>query len=189
MVLSRKLLGNQAFVTKEKTMRSPIRESLVAISMIAATACTSGPLPAVRAAGVERLQCNASGASQDELVRSLKVLHVEPLYAHIMTGGVNAEERVSGAKMIVSPPKGVSAEELVRALQCHGARTLLGQIEGAPNEPYSLPDRWVSITMKAEEGNFTITLSSDTVHDNLQVYDRAYRYVDEHPLASDPGLP
>jgi hypothetical protein len=170
-------------------MRNFIKGTLVTISLIGATACSSGPLPAVRAAGVEHLQCEASVASQDELVRSLKVLHVEPLYAHVMTGADDAAERVNGAKMIVVPPNGVSAEELTRALQCHGARTLLGQIGSAPNEPYSLPDRWVSITVKAEEGNFTVTLSSDTVHDNLQLYSRAHRYVDEHPLANDPGLP
>jgi len=183
------LLGNQAIATKEKTMRNSIKGTLVTISLIGATACSSGPLPTVRAAGVEHLQCEASAASQDELVRSLKVLHVEPLYTHIMTGADDAAERVNGAKMIVTPPNGVSAEELARALQCHGARTLLGQIGRAPNEPYSLPDRWVSITVKAEEGNFTITLSSDTVRDNLQVYGLAHRYVDEQPLANDPGLP
>jgi hypothetical protein len=106
-----------------------------------------------------------------------------------MTGGDNAEERVNGAKLYVAPPNGVSAEQLTRALQCHGARTLLGQIGRAPNEPYSLPDRWVSIQVQAEPGHFLITLSSDTVHDNLQVYSRANRFADEHALANDPGLP
>jgi len=167
-------------------MRTSLKAPLVTISLIGATACSSGPLPAVRAAGVERLQCEASAASQDELVRSLKVLHVEPLYTHIMSGADDAAERVNGAQMIVTPPSGVSAEELTRALQCHGARTLLGQIGSASNEPYSLPARWVDITVKAEQGNFAIILSSDTVHDNLQVYGRAHRYADEHPLANDP---
>jgi len=188
-LLSRKLLDSQATATKEKNMRSHIKGTFVTISLIGAAACSSGPLPAMRAMDVERLQCEASPASQDELVRSLKVVRVEPLYTHIMTGGDNAEERVNGAKMTVAEPQGVSGEQLARALQCRGARTLLGQIEGAPNEPYSLPDRWVAIDVTAEKGNFIVTLSSDTVRDNLLVYGRAHRYVDERPVASDPGLP
>jgi hypothetical protein len=170
-------------------MRGHLNSTLITISLLGTAACSSGPLPAARAASVERLECDASATSQDELVRSLKVLHVEPLYTHIMTGGDNAEERVNGAKLYVTAPNGVGAEELTRALQCHGARALLGQIGTAPNEPYSLPGRWVSIDVKAEEGHFLVTLSSDTVHDNLQLFGRANRYGDERALASDPGLP
>ncbi|MGO9832897.1 MAG: hypothetical protein ACLP1X_01640 [Polyangiaceae bacterium] len=158
-------------------------------ALIGATACSSGPLPATRAAGVERLQCDASPNSQDQLVRSLKVLHVQPLYTHTMTGGDNAEERVNGATLLVRPPSGISPEQLTRALQCHGARTVLGQLSSTPNDPYFLPDRWVTIEVKPEGGNFAITLSSDSVHDNLQVFSRAHHYADEHAVATDPGLP
>jgi hypothetical protein len=158
-------------------------------TLVAAAACSSGPVPAVRAAGLERMQCDATVKSQDDLVRSLKVIHVEPLYSHIMTSNNNSEERVNGARMVVRPPNGVSAEQLTRVLQCHGARTLLGQMSGVPNDPYSMPDRWVAIEVRPENGNFTVALSSDTVRDNLELYGRANHYADDHMIATDPGLP
>jgi hypothetical protein len=170
-------------------MHSSLKGILPITALIGATACSSGPLPAARAAGVERMQCDASTSSQDQIVGSLKVLRVQPLYTHIMTGGDNAEERVNGAKLVVRPPSGIGVEELTRALQCHGARTLLGQLSSTPNDPYFLPDRWVSINVRPESGNFTITLSSDTVHDNIELYGRANHYADEHVVATDPGLP
>jgi len=170
-------------------MRRSLKGTLAIVTLVGATACSSGPVPAVRAAGVERMQCDASASSQDQLVRSLKVLRVEPLYSHVATGNNNSEERVNGAKIVVRPPNGISAEQLTRVLQCHGARTLLGQMSSAPNDPYFLPDRWVSIEVKPEDGNFTVALSADTVRDNLQVYGRANHYADEHMVANDPGLP
>jgi hypothetical protein len=174
---------------KGNTMHTSLKGILPITALIGAAACSSGPLPVTRAAGVERMQCDATTNSQDQLVRSLKVLRVQPLYTHIMTGGDSEEERVNGATLIVRPPSGIGAEQLTRALQCHGARTLLGQLSSTPNDPYFLPDRWVSIDVKPEGGNFAITLSADSVHDNLQVYSRANHYADEHAVATDPGLP
>ena len=66
-----------------------------------------------------------------------------------------------------------------------------GQLDrdSVPNDPYWLPDTWVTIDVKAEEGHFAVTLSADTVRDNLRVYSRANRYADEHALANGSGLP
>jgi hypothetical protein len=85
----------------------------------------------------------------------------------------------------------VSAEQLTRILQCHSARALLGRLDrdSVPNDPYWLPDTWVNIDVKAEDGNFAVTLTADTVRDNLQVYGRANRYADGHVLATGAGLP
>jgi len=155
-----------------------------------ATGCATEPRPSVQAAGVEQLQCDASATSKDDLVRSIAVIHVQPLYSHVRTGNTS-EERVNGAKLLVRPPRGVSAEQLTRVLQCHSARVLLGQlpVNGVPNDPYWLPDSWVNIEVKPENGNFAVTLSANTVRDNLAVYGRANHYADEHMMAADPGLP
>ena len=124
-------------------------------------------------------------------MRSTRVLAVEPLYSHVITSNNNSEERVAGAKLLVRPPNGVTADQFTRALQCHSARVLLGQVNPAvvPNDPYWLPDSWVNINVKPENGNFAITISADTVHDNLQVFGRANHYADDHMMATDPGLP
>jgi len=155
-----------------------------------ATACATEPRPSVQAAGVEQMQCDPSSTSKDGLVRSITVLHVQPLYSHVRTANTS-EERVNGAKLLVRPPRGVSAEQLTRVLQCHSARVLLGQLpsNAVPNDPYWLPDTWVNIDVKPENGNFAVTVSADTVRDNLQVYGRANHYADEHMVAADPGLP
>jgi hypothetical protein len=158
---------------------------------LAVSACASSPLPTARAAGVERMQCDASSAAQDDLVRSTRVLSVEPIYSHVITSNNNSEERVNGAKMLVRPPKGMSSEQMTRVLQCHSARVLLGQVNSntVPNDPYWLPDTWVNIEVKPENGNFAIALSADSVRENLQVYGRANHYADDHMVAADPGLP
>ena len=162
-----------------------------AVMMSALSACGSAPAPAAKAAGVERLQCDSASASQDDLVRSTRVLAVQPLYSHVITSNNNSEERVAGAKLLVRPPSGVTADEFTRVLQCHSARVLLGQVNSAtvPNDPYWLPDTWVNINVKPEDGNFAITISADSVHDNLQVFGRANHYADDHMMATDPGLP
>ncbi|MGO9837196.1 MAG: hypothetical protein ACLP1X_23615 [Polyangiaceae bacterium] len=154
------------------------------------SACQSQPRAAVRAADIERAQCEPGSPSQDELVRSIAVLQVRPALTH-MRSNTSGEERVNGAKLLVRPPHGMSAVQLGRILQCHGARALLGQVNGGydANDPYWLPDAWVSIDVRAEDGNFAVTLSADTVRDNLRVYGRANHYADEHVLATGSGLP
>jgi hypothetical protein len=171
-------------------MQSYLLRTLATGAFSLAAACAAQPRATVQAASVERLQCDSNSTSQDDLVRSIAVLHVQPIYTHMGSNG-STEERVNGATMLVRPPKGVSADQLTRILQCHGARVLLGQLNrsAVPSDPYSLPDKWVNIDVKPENGNFAITLSADTVRDNLEVYGRANHYADGHMLAADPGLP
>jgi hypothetical protein len=167
-------------------------KGLMAVGVVSlVSACASAPPPTTTAAGVERRQCDASATAQDGLVRSTRVLAVEPIYSHVMTSRSNSEERVSGAKLLVRPPQGVSAEDLTRILQCHSARILLGQVnrDTVPNDPYWLPDTWVNIDVKPEDGNFAITVRANSVDENLEVFSRANHYADDHAVAADPGLP
>src|SRR5271170_4544993 len=113
------------------------------------SACAETQPPKMTAATVERMQCDGSATPQDELalLRSTIILRVEPLYSHVPTSNNNAEDRVNGAKLVVRPPKGVTAEQMTRILQCHSARVLLSQVDGSavPNDPYWLADRWLNI--------------------------------------------
>jgi hypothetical protein len=171
-------------------MQHHLLSTLATGALAFGSACESQPRATVRATDMERIQCDSGSTSQDELVRSIAVLHVRPIFTY-MRSNTSSEERVNGAKLLVRPPQGVSAEQLTRILQCHGARALLGQINrnSVPNDPYWLPDTWVSIDVKAEDGTFAVTLSADTVRDNVRVYSRANHYADEHMLATEPGLP
>jgi hypothetical protein len=120
-----------------------------------------------------------------QLLQANAVVYVKPIYRHILVNPNNAEDRVGGAKLVLRPPTGVSAEELTRILQCHSARVLLGKVNPAdiPDDPYWLADRWLDIQVTAENGNFAVTVVADSVHDNIEVLDRATRYANDHMLA------
>jgi hypothetical protein len=169
-----------------------MRRAISAVSalgvVILAVGCASDPPPAAKAAQVERDQC-ATGADQAvALMRSMTVLRSEAIYSHFRTGNNNSEERVSGAKLVVRPPSGITADQLTRALQCHSARVLLGQAAGVQDDPTSLPNSWVDIDVQAEHGNFAVTLTADSVRENLQVLRRATKYADEHQVAVQPEM-
>jgi hypothetical protein len=159
----------------------------------AAGACASSPPPTVKAAAVAREQCDSSATVEQGVptVKSAVVLHVEPLYSHFTTAD-NDEARINGAKILIRPAPGMSAELLTRILQCHSARVLLGQVNAADvpaNDPYWLPDAWVHIDVKSQDGNYLVTVSADSMRESREVFGRANRYGDEHMLATDPGLP
>jgi hypothetical protein len=147
--------------------------------------CASNPAPTVKAAQVEQLQCDASTSSQDDarILETTKVIEAEPIYSSIQTMD-QVEHRVNGAKLVVRPPEGVSAERMTRILQCHSARQLLGRSDRPElaNDPFWLPGGWVDIRVTPEDGNYAVMLEADTITKSLQVYARAAAYADAHPL-------
>lgn len=160
----------------------------IAFGLAFVSACdTDWPQPVTAAASVEQLQCDSRVTAPEvtQLLQANAVLYIKPLYHHIIVNPNNAEDRISGAKLVLRPPPGVSAEELTRILQCHSARVVLGKVSPAEivDDPYWLPDRWVDIQVTPENGNFAVTVVGDTVHDNIEVLDRATRYAHEHMLA------
>jgi hypothetical protein len=149
-------------------------------------ACERGVPAATAAVSVEQLQCDSRTApAATQLLQANAVLYIKPLYHHIIVNPNNAEDRISGAKLVLRPPAGVSAEELTRILQCHSARVLLGKVSPAdiPDDPYWLADTWLDIQVTPENGNFAVTVVADSVHDNIEVLGRAIRYAHEHMLA------
>ncbi len=163
-----------------------------AIVATTSTACTASPPPAAKAARAEQLQCvpGQTAQQEDELVRSTRVLEVQPIYSHVRTSNNDAEERVNGAKLLVRPPPGMTIETMTRLLQCHSARILLGQTSGdaVTSDPYWLPDTWMNIDVHSEDGNFAVTLSANSIDDNLKVLNHANRYGAQQ-MATAPELP
>jgi len=159
-------------------------------ALVIAPACTSAPLPEARAVGLERLDQCVGTQDGLELLRSTTVLRLDPIYSHVLTTNSGSEQRVNGAKLLVVPPQGMSTSQMDRILECHSAAVLLGKVSSAaiPSDPYWLPNSWVDIDVKPEGGNFAVTLTADTVRDNLQVLRRASHYADEHQLAVEPSL-
>jgi len=173
-------------------MKNNMVRGFIALGALAiAPACTSAPLPAARAAGLERLDhCAGTTGDGVALLRSTKVLSIDPMYSHVLTASNGSENRVDGAKLLVQPPKGISPEQMDRLLECHSAAVLLGQVDGSaiPNDPYWLPNSWVNIDVKPQGANFAVTLTADSIRENLQVLRHAKNYAEEHQLAVEPPL-
>jgi hypothetical protein len=152
----------------------------------AVTGCAANPPPASRAAEIERVQCS-SGLAADAETRALEnatVLQAAPLYSHVITGNNGFEERVDGAKLVIRPPDGISPEQMTRIVQCHSARALLGKVDRAqfPDDPFWLPDTWVSVEVRPENGNYAVILEANDVPTNIRLAARAKAYAENHPL-------
>jgi hypothetical protein len=149
----------------------------------AASACAGKIAPAAKAASVEQLQCDHRTPGEDvSLLQGTTVLGASPLYSHVITGKNDSEERVTGAKLLVRPPEGVSPERLTRVIQCHSARALLGQVDTSrfADDPYWLPDAWLDIEVKPENGNYEVVLRADSIPAGLKVLHRATAFAESH---------
>jgi hypothetical protein len=167
-----------------------MKSILMAVAVVgvacAASACAGKIQPAAKAASVQQT-CTASG-DDVRLLQSTTVLGARPLYSHVITGKNDSEERVTGAQLVVRAPDGVSSERLARVLTCHSAQALLGQVDTTrfAADPYWLPDAWLDIDVKSENGNFTVVLRADNVPDGLKVLHRATAFAESQRRALDP---
>ncbi len=153
------------------------------------TACAAKVTPTAKAASVEQLQCDRRAPGEDvRLLQGTTVLGASPLYSHVISGKNDSEDRVTGAKLLVRPPEGVSPERLTRVLQCHSAKALLGQIDTSAyaSDPYWLPDAWLDIQVKPENGNYEVVLRAESIPDGLEVLHRATAFAESHRNVGDP---
>jgi hypothetical protein len=136
------------------------------------TACDV-PTPEMTAVRVAQRQCDLASdeAQLRRLLDGVTILGAEPRYSFVHTMNNNAEERIFGATIRMRPPEGISAEQITRMLQCHSARALLGQIDPSQvsNDPFSLPNAWVSIDVKPVDGNYAVTTETDRSADNIRL--------------------
>jgi hypothetical protein len=168
--------------------------SLLRVSAIPLFCACSTTLPAIDTASrVEEVQCGSGSAEAADirLVQQAVVLKAEPLYSHVMTGGNGAEERVDGAKLVIRPPEGVSAERMTRIIQCHSAQALLGKIDRSafPDDPFWLPNTWVSVEVRPEAGHYAVVLEANDLPTNIELAHRVIAYAESHtsPGAAAPS--
>jgi hypothetical protein len=146
------------------------------------SACAPSMAPTAKATRLEQAECSNVAAHDDlRLLQTAKVLKAEPIYTPMHTNTTD-EARVTGTRLVIRPPEGVSADGLAQMLQCHSARVLLEEIDRSkfPDDPTWLPNAWLEIDVKPEVGNFVVTLSANSVADNLLVLRRASAFADAH---------
>jgi hypothetical protein len=76
----------------------------------------------------------------------------------------------------------MDAEQVLRILQCHSARAVLGQVDPSkfPDDPYWLVGAWLAIDLVPEAGNLAVTVEANDIHQNLQVLARARAFEAAH---------
>jgi hypothetical protein len=165
--------------------------ALGGLVLLPALGCVHEPTPVERAASLARRQCTDPSLSANEIqvLRDTKVVAAEPIT--FLAGASTRTEggrTVSGAKLLVSTPPGVTAEQMDRLLRCHSARALLGQVDPAllADDPFYLPDTWVDIDVRGENGLLAVRLSADRIWQNLAVFHRATAFAETHRAASSP---
>jgi hypothetical protein len=138
------------------------------------------PLPA-RAAQVEQRQCEGAPTRQEDL-RSIQHMTVLKAESKCHVDYCNGVAQVFGVKLVVRPAEPTSTAELERLLRCHGARATLGEIDLSqdPSDPYWLPDSWVDIDVREAGGNFIVSLTGQSVTDNIHILHRATAFASHH---------
>ncbi len=147
--------------------------------------CSTVPTPQTQAVEVERVQCEGAPDSRDlRVLEAATVIKAEPLYSHVVTGKSFGEERVDGAKLLIRPPEGISAERMSRLIQCHSAQALLGRVDRTqfPDDPFWLPDTWITVEVTPEHGNYAVTLEANDLPSNLRLAQRAQAYAQARAL-------
>jgi hypothetical protein len=136
--------------------------------------------PATRALEVESLQCDGTTVNAAPLIEHLAVLSVRPLYVRIHSSDPG-EVRTRGANLVIRPPEGIDPYRLLRTLQCHSARVLLGR-EGpvSPQDPFWLADGYLEIDVQSEHGNYVVSIKADSVARGVQVLARADAFARNH---------
>jgi hypothetical protein len=137
-----------------------------------ALGCSISPKPPRAQAAAVEARCEASPSATDQrIVDPRNVEGVEPLYAIVDSRPNGMESRLIGAKVHLRNVEGVTAEGVSHAIACHSARETL---RGAPTTcPYSIPDRWVDIQVKADGDGYDVLLQGEDGEEARQILERA----------------
>ena len=102
---------------------------------------------------------------------------VAPFYQYVPTGS-GREARLHGAELHLQPLPGMTSELVTHALSCRSAELVLGHArpEADANEPYWLPDGWVKIDVRSEDGSFVVTLDGEDLPEAKEILARAQAF-------------
>lgn len=106
---------------------------------------------------------------------------VEPAYAYVLGGPNGRDARLRGARIRVRPLPGATRESITRILQCHEARVVTGVVAAAPADPYTLPERWLTIDVDSESDAFVVQVTTDDLADARRVLERARIFAGHRP--------
>jgi hypothetical protein len=122
----------------------------------------------------EHKRCDAQ-AIDPRLFAAEDVESVAPFYLYVQTGG-GREARLHGAELHLRPLPGMTPELVIHALSCRSAQLVLGRVKGAANEPYWLPDGWVKIGVRSDDGSFVVTLDGEDLAEAKDILARAQAF-------------
>jgi hypothetical protein len=104
------------------------------------------------------------------------LLAVEPATATVQAGHGNREARLRGARLrYVAPPTATPAF-LEHTIDCHQADVALGLVAPAPDDPFVLPDSWLTVEVRADHGDLVIELRGHDHATATEVLHRARRF-------------
>lgn len=119
------------------------------------------------------------------LLSPVAIDSVEPAYAHVQSGPSFYQAHLRGARVHLRPIAALSRESITRSLECHQSRVVLGAIQGAVDDPYGVPGRWLDIDVDSDKDGFVVQLGSDDMSTARDVLDRAKRFAaagrNDHP--------
>jgi hypothetical protein len=154
------------------------RVAVAALLSSVALACESSPpprTPADQATFVERTRCLA-GDDDKALAPILSgeaLQGVRPLYSTIEGTKTGVQSTLRGAVLTVNALPGLTAEWLDRALECHGAKAMLGHAAAAANDPFFVPGTFVDVDVLAGKDGFDVEVIAYSSEDARTVLDRA----------------
>src|SRR5580692_5012606 len=116
---------------------------------------------------------------------------VEPGYSFVSSTATNHEARLRGALIHLRPVEGMTKEKMARGLECHEARVTLGSARPFPDDPYVLPNSWLSIDVDSDGDAFSVQVRADKFPDAQRVLARAKLFAASRPpeVVSDRPAP
>jgi hypothetical protein len=124
---------------------------------------------------MERTRC---GADDDEkavapVLGGSAVQGVQPLYSAVEGSKNGLQAVLRGATVTIAALPGMTAEWLDRALECHSARVMLGEVAGAADDPFWLPGSSVDIDVRSAKDGFDAAITGYSSEDARKIFDRA----------------
>jgi hypothetical protein len=138
-----------------------------------AYACAETSSPRLSAAAIAQNPCRDAHAWRDDLriLEPKSVVGIEPHYTRNTCDGTT---QVIGTQIVMRRPENSSSAALSRMLRCGASRVLVGKDD--PSIPSTsslwLPDGWLDVVVKPDGANFLVTLSSESIPKNIQLFHR-----------------
>jgi hypothetical protein len=137
-----------------------------------------------RARAVEPKCASISDVKVASLASPSSIESVEASYSFVPSTATDHEARLRGALIHVRPVAGMSKEALARGLECHEAKVTLGRAPSFTDDPYTLPDHWLSIDVDSDGDGFAVNVRADDFRDAGRVLERAKLFAASAPPAT-----